>query len=439
MVRQTRTRTMLLGGLITAFVASVTASVAMVSADAETVNGWSAGTNIEQVQDLGDGYTCIQGANGNSIANETALDITKPIVIDFWSDGRGDSGDGWSFIGIADTLELAKAANNEIYTSPGMDNYPFIHMHNAGWTWHVSEGNISGKINDRLNNDYMAFSDLSFNMPAKGEYVRIELYFGETAAESYFMMNCLVVGRPSAAQSDFTNGDCYLFVNGWFANEWMIKLSQEDKAKSVSGSSHLFLLSNIGGELSCLDEDIVEVTFDTESHNYGMMDTTGGAQLSFSINVLDPCYSVSAVRTCGFYCPSGTWLPAYGEDIVPLTAGADGKYIATVSDWTAVVLSLELDESLHKISLESEGVKAWIKDGVEVLSIGETATVMVEPLSFAHEISEISYQIGERAPVVLEQTENGRYDIELPDDIQAGENIVFTAKGGLRAAIAPSE
>ena len=307
----------------------------------EVINGWTKGTNISSVTDLGDGYTNIVGNDSNSIANATALDVTKPIQIDFWSNGVVT--DNWSFIGIADTLATAQAANNEIYSDAGgSGNYPFIHMHNAGWMWHVSEGNITSngvqKITERLNNDYTAYVDVPFNIPEKGYYYALEIYFGVTAAESYFMINGTVVGRPTATQTSFTDGDAYFFVNGWSANEWQIKLSQADRAKSLVGTQHVYVANYVNGATTYLDKELVKVTFDTERHNYNVL--AAGDTLSFTAEVVNPNYRIANVQYCGMYCPAGVWMPAYGLDC-PQAVFANGKYTVNTTDWTAVVFTLE--------------------------------------------------------------------------------------------------
>ena len=418
-------------------------AMTIANSSAEVVNnGWGNGKNIDAVEDIGNGYTSIMGSNSGSIANETALDITKPIVVDFWVNGR--VADDWSFIGVADTLALAQAANNEIYSDAGgSGNYPFIHMHNAGWIWHATEGNIATggvqKITDRIFNDYLAYSDVPTSISNSKEYIQLEIYFGETADAGYFMINGLVVGKPSATQASFTEGDAFFFVNSWQANEWSIKLSQAETPKAVSGNKHLFVVSNIGGKLAKMDESMVKVTFDEETHNNGMMTTP--ANLCFEAELVDETYKLLNVQYCGMYQPAGgSWQPAYGSDCPQAVLGEDGKYtISNVNDWLAVVITMEVDPSIHLLRLEAEGVKAWIEDSVEQLGAGETAVLRVEPTSFAHEVKEVSYQIGNRERVVLDITENGEYEIVCPEDVQGGEHISVTVKGGLKAAIAPSE
>ncbi len=413
-----------------------TVGVVVSAATTEPVNGWGTGTNIETVDDIGNGYTAITGGNANSIACATPLNVQKPIIFEYWMNAR--DGDDWTFFGFASSFENAKAVDNEIYTVAPVnrDKYPFVHMHNSSWIWDGAEGALQNMISDRLETDYLSLAGFDRAFPTENVCFEIEIYFGQTAEQGYMLINGLFVGRPSATQTSFANGEAFLFVNGWRGNEWVVKVSQTDTIKAISGSNHIFMFDS---KLNPLKSNVAQVKFEKESHQFGVMGDAEDIRFTVETNVL---YTLNKIQFCGFTNESGSWKPAFDAENNPILS-EDGEGVYTVNNrdtnYVALIFDMKMDETLHEVSLVSEGVKAWIKDSVNVLKEGETLTYVVEPLSFTHHITEISYKIGDAEPISVEISERREYKLTCPEDIQPGAPIVITAKGKLNEVTDPSE
>lgn len=129
-----------------------------------------------------------------------ALDVTEPIVMEFKDIPTTMT---WALLNVSDSLETmdyfsdATAASSElqaIFFGEGRSDIQKLTGFNIGST-------------ESTNANYTKTTMKS---------IVVEIYFGETAGESYFRINGQNCGSPSAVQSDFEDGVAYI---GWFFND----------------------------------------------------------------------------------------------------------------------------------------------------------------------------------------------------------------------------
>ena len=339
---------LLCGG--TVFAAGLTS----VTASADIVNGWDSGTpegaagNYGGVKgwaggmtpgDMGDGFTRWVFINSHTIANNIALDVSKPITLTYSTKSNGSN--QWMMFGLANSFDNAVKITTGMQESGNAAYRPFFFGHHADDN--TDGANMFGEpvtwtagawdqVNDVCGADH-------WNGWTALEFTEVEIYFGEeSASDGYILADGVYVGYPDAVQSDYESGFAYLVVSGFASSGVQIKVENTEKYTITANAEN------------------AAVVFDEID---ALRRAGEGETISFTATANDG-YRITSVTA--------------GEQV--LTAGADGKYSFTMpaSDVAVTVAT----EAVYEVRYSGNAAVTFT-GGTNVFAAGETVQFTVAP------------------------------------------------------------
>ena len=332
---------LLCGG--TVFAAGLTS----VTASADIVNGWDSGTpegaagNYGGVKgwaggmtpgDMGDGFTRWVFINSHTIANNIALDVSKPITLTYSTKSNGSN--QWMMFGLANSFDNAVKITTGMQESGNAAYRPFFFGHHADDN--TDGANMFGEpvtwtagawdqVNDVCGADH-------WNGWTALEFTEVEIYFGEeSASDGYILADGVYVGYPDAVQSDYESGSAYLVVSGFASSGVQIKVENTEKYTITANAEN------------------AAVVFDE----------------------IDALRRAGEGETISF-----TAMANDGYRITSVTAGADGKYSFAMpaSDVTVTVAT----EAVYEVRYSGNAAVTFT-GGTNVFAAGETVQFTVAP------------------------------------------------------------
>lgn len=332
---------LLCGG--TVFAAGLTS----VTASADIVNGWDSGTpegaagNYGGVKgwaggmtpgDMGDGFTRWVFINSHTIANNIALDVSKPITLTYSTKSNGSN--QWMMFGLANSFDNAVKITTGMQESGNAAYRPFFFGHHADDN--TDGANMFGEpvtwtagawdqVNDVCGADH-------WNGWTALEFTEVEIYFGEeSASDGYILADGVYVGYPDAVQSDYESGSAYLVVSGFASSGVQIKVENTEKYAITANAEN------------------ASVVFDEID---ALRRAGEGETISFTVTAND------------------------GYRITSVTAGADGKYSFAMpaSDVTVTVAT----EAVYEVRYSGNAAVTFT-GGTSVFAAGETVQFTVAP------------------------------------------------------------
>lgn len=332
------------------------AGLMSVTASADIVNGWDSGTpegaagNYGGVKgwaggmtpgDMGDGFTRWVFINSHTIANNIALDVSKPITLTYSTKSNGSN--QWMMFGLANSFDNAVKITTGMQESGNAAYRPFFFGHHADDN--TDGANMFGEpvtwtagawdqVNDVCGADH-------WNGWTALEFTEVEIYFGEeSASDGYILADGVYVGYPDAVQSDYESGSAYLVVSGFASSGVQIKVDNTAAVKHTITAN----------------AENAAVVFDEID---ALRRAGEGETISFTATANDG-YRITSVTA--------------GEQV--LTAGADGKYSFTMpaSDVAVTVAT----EAVYEVRYSGNAAVTFT-GGTNVFAAGETVQFTVAP------------------------------------------------------------
>lgn len=267
---KTKSRCMILAALVlTAMFAF--GAMAMVSAENSGTNGWVSdapegastayGSNLAwplAPTDKGDGVTEWCFNNGHVVANENALDVTKPIVLTYSAKSNVDAttGGSWVMFALATSFEGATKLTAGIQEEVNAQYRPFFYAHQMKDNRDKDAGGAGATVTVD-NGRYAMLENKCGVAYDAGAMTTLEIYFGaEKAEEGYILVDGLYVGYPNVAQSDYA--DCgkqaYLAISAF--NSGFFRMKVENTPNVTDVKDYNISVSSTGPEVVLEDNTL---------------------------------------------------------------------------------------------------------------------------------------------------------------------------------------
>lgn len=192
--------------------------------------------------DKGQGMTTFMIDHNGAIGNVNALDVTKPIHIDFTMTGvdvaGGHGSDGWKFIYFADDWDSIVNSGVNLYTTSNFKSiiaWPDMTISSLenwgnGANWSDFDKSALANMENPFNS--LAPDEVAPDTWLPTSFLNIEVYFGETVADGYLKMGVnggdkVLIAKPTKVQSDFINGDVFMSFGAFFKTQAAFKVYQD--------------------------------------------------------------------------------------------------------------------------------------------------------------------------------------------------------------------
>lgn len=319
------------------------------------VNGWEDGTPEGAAAnyggnkawpmapgDMGEGFTRWVFENSHTIANSTALDVTKPITLTYST--RMNVTDNWVMFALATSFENATKITTGVQEAGNAQYRPFFFGHKA-------EDNTNGprQLGEPVTWVMEAWEQIEdvcgidhWSGWTALDFTEVEIYFGaEEAADGYILADGIYVGHPNVTQTAYESGYAYLMVSGFASSGVQIKVENDAEIK---GTAYALSVSAENAEVVFDDIDVLRRADE-------------GQTVSFAVNAAQG-YRVVSVSA--------------GEQT--LTAGTDGKYsfVMPAADTTVTVVT-EVIPDTYRVTVDGH-VTAVFVSGSDVYEAGQTVS-----------------------------------------------------------------
>ena len=405
----TKSRRMLLVALVLAVAFAFGGGILFVSASAaDGANGWVAeapagasaqyGSNLVwplAPADKGNGFTEWCFNNNHLVANETPLDVSKPIVLTYSTVSNvSPDGGNWIMFGLATSFEGATKMTPGFQEAGNLAYSPFFYAHQA--KNNVDTGDIGGAAGagSTVTVDKTKYTLLTNkcgeaykeNIYDESATVTMEIYLGAEASEDgYILIDGLYVGYPNVVQSAYADCTAYLAVSSW--NSGWVKIKVENKTAVTDIKDYNISASVQNAQVVLQDNALWRANADEE--------------VSFTVENVAEGYRVAEVKA--------------GSEV--LAADADGVYSFTMPAGDTII-EVVTESKPDTYAVKYEGTLAVVKfdNGTGIYSAGDTVSFTVE-VKDAYSLDEVVAD-GE----VLKATD-GVYTFEMPN-----KDVVLTIK-----------
>lgn len=310
-------------------------------------------------ENLGNGFTRLANPDpASGFYNTAALDITKPIMIEY--NTRGDS-NGWMFFSLIDNVADAIDAmhglsNGETYNEKAADN-PNVGL--------VFGTNLAGAMHFGGNDELMRY-ELTGNKNVnksgeswqEGVYSQMEIYFGkDNASEGYIKIDGVAVATLNVLQSQFTSAKALLKVSTGSESKVDIKVYNA-KGVSYAVTTEVNTGMRVDVTNNAVAGESVEVTLDI---NEGYRVTSLGWETADG--------TVTPFAKEGEYYEEGKYTFTMPEEAVKIIGVAEAYTITyNISQNIGEGITLRVDErSTEGATVE---VSLTIAEGYRVTAFG---------------------------------------------------------------------
>ena len=390
---KTKSKLLLIAALFSAFVFAFGGLSLSVYAAEENVNGWVAtapsgaaanyGSNIGWVQapTAGEnGFTNWCFNNNQTVANETALDITKPISLTY-SCKSNVSNDGGTFVmfGLATSFEGATKMTAGFQEDVNAQYRPFHYAHYMKDNKDTAYIGIAGEPIQVDKNLYKKLTNRCGANFDKNWNANLEIYLGaEKATDGYILIDGLYVGYPKVTQASYPEGKAYLVVSSWLSGFFRMKVENKAEVTDVKDFS---ITSKLTGGKVVLQ-------------NNKLWRASKGETVSFTVTNVKAGYRVATVKYNG----------------IAITADENGVYSFTMPGKnTTIAVTLEEIPDTFKVTSSSKYAELVFTNGSDNYEKGATVSFKLK-LNGAYTLN--SVKIGEET---LTADENGVYTFTMPE------------------------
>lgn len=385
---KTKSKWLLLAALISALVCAFGGFAFSAFASEGSVNGWVAtapegaaanyGSNLAWPQTPttdSDGFTTWCFNNGQTVANETELDVTKPILITY-STMSNVAPDAGNFVMFALTTTFDGATKLPTGFQEGDASVrPFFYSHHmrdnreyigiAGEPMKILDKKVYNRLENKCGEAYNA-----------GKTTTLEIYFGATkGSQGYILVDGMHVGNPTVARTVFTDGKAFLAVSAWHSGFFRIKVENKDKATNVKKYR---IMDSVDGAKIVLQ-------------NNKLWRANAGERVSFTVEDIKAGYCVGSVKA--------------GD--AELTA-VDGVYSFEMpAAHTTIAVELTAIPDSYKVKSSAKYAKITFADGTDTYEKGANVSFSVK-LNGAYALN--SVKIGEEELTAVD----GVYSFVMP-------------------------
>lgn len=392
---KTKSKWMILAALVlTAMFAF--GAVAMVSAESSSANGWVAeapdgassayGSNLAwplAPTDKGDGVTEWCFNNSHVVANENALDVTKPIVLTYSTKSNVDAATGgsWVMFALATSFEGATKLSAGIQEAANAQYRPFFYAHQMK----DNRDNDAGQAGSTVTVDSSRYAMLENKCGAAyddGAMTTLEIYFGaEQAADGYILVDGLYVGYPNVTQSAYADNQAYLAISAFNSGFFRIKV---ENAQSVTDVKDYNIFASSSSAKVVLEENTLWRASANETVRFRVSDVPEGYIVK-SVKVGDT--ELTAVNDVYSFT-----MPASAATIIVEVEKAPDRYTAKYTGNNAVVtfesgsdsytagaavrFTVEVKDAYSLISVKVDGEALTAQDGVYEFTMLEKDVVI---------------------------------------------------------------
>lgn len=370
----TKSRRMLLVALVLAVAFAFGGFVLSVAA-AGTVNGWVAdaptgaseayGSNRSWPMaptDKGNEFTEWCFNNDHLVANETPLDVTKPIVLTYSCKSNvSPEGGSWVMFALATSFDGAAKMTAGFQETGNAQYRPFFYAHQM----FDNRNGITG-VGAPLTVDVDRYEMLANKCGAgydEGLTTTLEIYFGaENASEGYILIDDLYVGYPNVTQAAYAacEYNAYLAISSFQSGFFRIKVENAD---SVADIKDYNISADISGGQVVLQDNV-------------LWRADEGETVSFTVENIAEGYYVSSVKV--------------GETEL---AAADGEYSFTMpAADTVIEVTVEEIPSMYKVSYTGAGTSVTFTGGTDIYAAGAEVRFTIR-LNGAYSL--VSVKVGE--------------------------------------------
>lgn len=398
------------------------AGLTSVTASADIVNGWDSGTpegaagNYGGVKgwaggmtpgDMGDGFTRWVFINSHTIANNIALDVSKPITLTYSTKANGNN--NWMMFGLANSFDNAVKITTGMQESGNAAYRPFFFGHHADDN--TDGANMFGEpvtwtagawdqVNDVCGADH-------WNGWTALEFTEVEIYFGEeSASDGYILADGVYVGYPDAVQSDYESGSAYLVVSGFASSGVQIKVDNTAAVKhtiTANAENAAVVFDEIDALRRAGEGETISFTA-TANEGYRITSVTAGAdgKYSFAMPASDVTVTVETEA-----------IPTY-----EVTSSGEGASIVLADGKTEYE---EGDTVSFTVNVNAEYRLLSVKVG------GETLTATEGVYSFVMPAADVTVTLETQAAYTVSSSgEGASVTFENGTEYAAGETVTFT-------------
>lgn len=385
---KTKSKWLLLAALISALVCAFGGFAFSAFASEGSVNGWVAtapdgaaanyGSNVAwpQAPTDNDGFTNWCFNNGQTVANETELDVTKPILITY-STMSNVAPDQGTFVMFALTTTFEGATQLPAGFQEGDASVrPFFYAH------YMSDNRlnvgIAGEPMQVNKNLYKRLDNKCGEAYNSGKTTTLEIYFHATnMKKGYILVDGMYVGYPKLTQAAYADGKAYLAVSSWLSGFFRIKVENKEEATALKKYSISDSVTGASGRIVL--------------QNNTLWRADEGEEVSFTVEDITQGYRVGSVIV--------------GE--TELTA-VDGVYSFNMPAANAVIkVTLEAIPNTYKVKTSAKYAKLTFADGTDTYEEGANVSFTVK-LNGAYTLNSVKIGEDELAAV------DGVYSFEMP-------------------------
>lgn len=326
--------------------------------------------------DRGEGVTEWCFNNGQVTANETALDVAKPIVLTYStkSNVAPDAG-SWVMFALTTTFEGATKLTAGIQEEGNAQYRPFFYAHQMKDNRDQDAGGAGATVVVK-SAKYGMLSNSCGAAYDNNAMTTLEIYLGaEQASDGYILVDGLYVGYPSVTQSAYADGKAYLAISAFNSGFFRIKVGNAAEVTDVKDY-----------DLSATVTNAAVVLQDN-----ALWRADAGETVSFKVENITEGYLVKSVK-------------ANDETL----SSQDGTYSFTMpSQDTVITVETEKAPDMYTVRYEGSAAEIAFQDNTDTYVAGATVTFTVE-VKAAYTLQSV------KADGVVLEEKDGYYSFTMP-------------------------